>query len=153
MHVSHHSMMVGIAYFLLSGLLAEHFPFTRVPMYSAIGSNAVRHDAAVPLFFVNGRRSGVYAYREFHGEAPVEDILPDDRCRANGSCGALPCSMNYIPEHWVRWVRSHEVPAHPASPDEVEVTFGYLRLHELGYGRSQGSFMPVWEGTAHQDRR
>lgn len=137
--------LVGFGVWIAGGLLfGEILPFSRVPMYAAVGTQHQRAEAAIPVFRTGGRDVDPSQYERFVGDDPAF-ITFEEVCRPYHGCKSYPSSMPR--DTWTRmWVVNH--PGDPSAPGPVEVEFGFQMVTQATHGLEYGPFEVCWKGTA-----
>ena len=145
--------MVGGAYFALSGLVGECFPFTQVPMCAATAGAAGggRRARDVPRFVLADapeQAVDISEFTDFVGP-PFTELLPRAGCRSNGDCTERATSLECVARDAHRWMVDH---AGSPGPSGVAVAFVYVHLEQDAEGRIREQVMPAWTGRARRRR-
>jgi len=123
-----------IAYFVISLVVGDRFPFSKHSMYA---STAVRNESgAVPLLLAAGKPAAVDRYERFQGLDP-DNLYPD----------GLPCSLEWQIHEAGRWIRDKTAPAGDA-PGPVKVEWGFVIVKARKDGRLTERWFAIQEGTA-----
>jgi len=134
-------------FFVAAGVFGETWPLSRLPMYSSSG---LRTEGAMPAFEVDGKPAEVRDFEAFQG-APLEDLLPDRRCRecpqiTGERCRNFASSFGFVTQADLEWMRGHEA----VEPDAAARTaiYGYRLIRVEGGEVLIGDLVPAWCGTA-----
>jgi len=123
-----------IAYFVISLVVGDRFPFSKHSMYA---STAVRNESgAVPLLLAGGKPAAVDRYERFQGLDP-DKLYPD----------GLPCSLEWQIHEAGRWIRDKAAPDGDA-PGPVKVEWGFVIVKARKDGRLTERWFALQEGTA-----
>jgi hypothetical protein len=125
--------LAAVAYFLLSLLIGDRFPFSAYKMYA---STAQRTEGAVIVCFADGALASVDDYERFAGIDPAA-IYPR----------GLACSLEWQVNEHRRWIERHVAPT--GAPDgPVRIDIGYRLLAVDAAGRVSERIRVVARGTA-----
>lgn len=128
------ALAAGAAYFLLSLLVGDRFPFSKHSMYA---STAVRKESgAVPLLLADGKPAAVDHFDRFRGLDP-DALYPD----------GLPCSLEWQIHEAGRWIREKRAEDTDA-PGPVKVEWGFVLVKARKDGRLSERWYPIQQGTA-----
>jgi hypothetical protein len=120
------------AYFVVSLIIGDRFPFSRYAMYAR---ERGRKTGAVPVFLADGKPVWVDSLVRFRFDA--------DKIHTR----TVPCSLEWQVHEMRRWVASHQAPE-DAGDGPVRLQFGFRMLSIDDGGRITEKVRIVAEGSA-----